>query len=105
MRSTHSAGCPRKARLAVEEINKAGGFEVGDTTYARSHAARHARRTEGSDRAARKMMEDKIQFVFGPFLSNVFDAIRPIAEQNDKFLMMGGGTSMHEAPGKRIRPS
>jgi branched-chain amino acid transport system substrate-binding protein len=89
-------------RLAVDEINKAGGFEVGGKKYIFDLQQVD---TRGEPREAtvqfRKMMEDKVPFVFGPFLSNVFNAIRPIAEQNDgKFLMLGGGTSLHDALGK-----
>ena len=89
-------------RLAVDEINKAGGFEVGGKKYVFDL---HQVDTRGEPREAtvqfRKMMEEKIPYVFGPFLSNVFNAIRPIAEQNDgKFLMLGGGTSLHDALGK-----
>ena len=89
-------------RLAVDEINNAGGFEVGGKKYVFDL---HQVDTRGEPREAtvqfRKMMEEKIPYVFGPFLSNVFNAIRPIAEQNDgKFLMLGGGTSLHDALGK-----
>jgi branched-chain amino acid transport system substrate-binding protein len=89
-------------RLAVEEINKSGGFEVAGRKYVFDFTQVD---TRGEPREAtvqfRKMMEEKIPYVFGPFLSNIFNAIRPIAEQNDgKFLMLGGGTSLHEALGK-----
>ena len=47
------------------------------------------------------MEQDKVKFVFGPFLSNVFVTIFPYAQQfNGKFLMMGGGTRIHEFVGK-----
>ena len=56
--------------LAVEEINKAGGFGVGGKKY--KFDLRQAD-TRGEPREAtvqfRKMMEDKVSFVFGPFLS------------------------------------
>ncbi|MBV8851112.1 MAG: ABC transporter substrate-binding protein [Methylobacteriaceae bacterium] len=89
-------------RLAVEEINKAGGFEVAGKKYKFDFTQVD---TRGEPREAtvqfRKMMEDKVPFVFGPFLSNIFNAIRPIAEQNDgKFLLMGGATSEHDYLGK-----
>src|SRR3954451_15841730 len=76
-------------RLAVEEINKSGGFEVAGRKYVFDFTQVD---TRGEPREAtvqfRKMMEEKIPYVFGPFLSNIFNAIRPIAEQNDgKFLM------------------
>jgi branched-chain amino acid transport system substrate-binding protein len=89
-------------RLAVEEINKSGGFEVGGKKYKFDLQQVD---TRGEPREAtvqfRKMMEDKVPFVFGPFLSNVFNAVRPIAEQNDgKFLLMGGATAEHDYLGK-----
>ena len=45
----------------------------------------------------KKMLEqDKVKFVFGPFLTNVFIGIEPYAKQfNGKFLMMGGATRIH----------
>ncbi|MFX8589526.1 hypothetical protein ABTM20_19150, partial [Acinetobacter baumannii] len=42
-----------------------------------------------------------VQFVFGPFLTNIFNAIEPIANQNNgKFLLFAGATSAHHALGK-----
>lgn len=89
-------------RLAVDEINKAGGFEVAGKRYLFDLLQVD---TRGEPREAtvqfRRMMEEKVPYIFGPFLSNVFNAIRPIAEQNDgKFLMLGGGTSLHDALGQ-----
>jgi branched-chain amino acid transport system substrate-binding protein len=47
------------------------------------------------------MMEENVHFVFGPFLTNVFNAIEPIANQNNgKFLLFAGATSAHHALGK-----
>ena len=45
--------------------------------------------------------EDKVKFVFGPFLTNVFKGIEPYAKQHDgKFLLMGGATAIHYDLGK-----
>ena len=56
-------------RLAVEEINKSGGFEIGGKKY---RFDLQQVDTRGEPREAtvqfRKMMEDKVPFVFGPFL-------------------------------------
>jgi branched-chain amino acid transport system substrate-binding protein len=89
-------------RLAVEEINAAGGFKVGDKTYKLDLIQAD---TRGEPREAtvqfRKMMEGGVRFVFGPFLTNVFNAIEPIANQFDgKFLLFAGATSAHQALGK-----
>src|SRR6185437_5912907 len=85
--------------IAVDEINKAGGFKVGDTTYKLDLIAPD---TRGDPKEAtielKKLLEqDKVKFVFGPFLSNVFLTIYPYAKQfNGKFLMLGGGTRIHD---------
>jgi branched-chain amino acid transport system substrate-binding protein len=89
-------------KVAVEEINAKGGFKVGDNTYKIDLLLLD---TRGEPREAtvqfRKMMEDKVRFVFGPFLTNVFNAIEPIANQNNgKFLLFAGATSAHNALGK-----
>ena len=85
--------------LAVNEINKAGGFKVGDKTYTIQLIASD---TRGDPKEAsiqlKKMLEnDGLRFVFGPFLSNVFVTIEPYAKQfNGKFLLIGGATRIHE---------
>lgn len=89
-------------KVAVEEINARGGFKVGDKTY---KIELQQMDTRGEPREAtvqfRKMMENNVKFVFGPFLTNVFNAIEPIANQhNGKFLLFTGATSAHGALGK-----
>lgn len=89
-------------KVAVEEINAKGGFKVGDKTY---KLELHQMDTRGEPREAtvqfRKMMEGNVRYVFGPFLTNVFNAIEPIANQhNGKFLLFAGATSAHHALGK-----
>ncbi|OZA92401.1 MAG: hypothetical protein B7X76_00090 [Azorhizobium sp. 39-67-5] len=83
--------------LAVAEINAKGGFEVAGKTYKLDLIQMD---TRGEPREAtvqfRKLMEDKVRFVFGPFLSNVFNAVEPIANQyNGQFLLFTGATSAH----------
>lgn len=90
------------ARMAVAAVNKAGGFTVGDKTYRLELVQMD---TRGEPREAlvqfRKLMEQKVPFVFGPFLSNVFNAIEPVATQNNgKFLLLTGATSAHASLGK-----
>jgi len=93
----------RGAELAVDEVNKAGGLKVGDKTYNIELVMYDDQYTGqgGKTAAERLVFQDKVKFVFGPFLSNVFVTIFPYAQQfNGKFLMMGGGTRIHEFVGK-----
>ena len=88
--------------IAVDEINKAGGFKVGDTTYKLELIALDTRGDpkEATIQLKKLLEQDKVRFVFGPFLSNVFVTVLPYAKQfNGKFLMMGGGTRMHDFVG------
>jgi branched-chain amino acid transport system substrate-binding protein len=91
------------APIAVDEINKAGGFKVGDKTYKLELIALDTRGDpkEATVQLKRLLEQDKVKFVFGPFLSNVFVTIFPYAKQfNNKFLMMGGGTRVHDFVGQ-----
>lgn len=91
------------AAIAVDEINKAGGFAVGGKTYKLELIAPD---TRGDPKEAtiqfKKMLEqDKVKFVLGPFLSNVFVTILPYAKQfNGKFLLLGGATRIHDFVGQ-----
>ncbi len=60
--------------IAVDEINKAGGFKVGDTTYKLELIALDTRGDpkEATIQLKKLLEQDKVKFVFGPFLSNVF---------------------------------
>jgi branched-chain amino acid transport system substrate-binding protein len=90
-------------RMAVDEINKAGGFQVAGKSY---KLELESPDTQGNPQQAliqlKKMLEeDKVRFVFGPFLTNIFKGIEGYAKQNDgKFLLMGGATQMHYELGK-----
>ena len=90
-------------RVAVDEINKAGGFQVAGKTY---KLELENPDTQGSPQQAliqlKKMLdEDKIRFVFGPFLTNIFKGVEGYARQhNGEFLLMGGGTGIHYELGK-----
>ncbi len=85
-------------RMAVDEINKAGGFQVAGKTYKIELINPD---TQGNPQQAliqlKKMLEeDKIRFVFGPFLTNVFKGIEGYAKpHNGQFLLMGGATQIH----------
>jgi branched-chain amino acid transport system substrate-binding protein len=91
------------AKLAVDEINNAGGFKVGAKTYKLDLIAPDTRANPQDALIQLKdlLENQKVKYVFGPFLTNVFNGIEPYATQNDgKFLLMGGATSMHAALGK-----
>ncbi len=86
------------AKMAIEEINKAGGFKVGAKTYKLELVAHDTRGNpqEGLIQMKQLLEQSKVKYVFGPFLTNVFNGIEPYATQNNgKFLMMGGATAIH----------
>jgi branched-chain amino acid transport system substrate-binding protein len=88
--------------LAVDEINKAGGFKVGSKTYKLQLIALDTRGEpkEASVQLKRLVEVDQAKYIFGPFLSNVFLAVRPYAaELNGKILMWGGATRIHDYVG------
>lgn len=90
-------------RMAVDEINKAGGFEVAGRKYTLQLINPD---TQGNPQQAliqlKKMLEeDKVKYVFGPFLTNIFKGIEGYAKQHDgQFLLMGGATQIHYELGK-----
>jgi branched-chain amino acid transport system substrate-binding protein len=90
-------------RMAVDKINKAGGFMVGGKTYKLQLINPD---TQGNPQQAlielKKMLEQEhVKYVFGPFLTNVYKGIAPYAQgANGKFLMMGGATAIHFDLGK-----
>jgi len=88
--------------LAVDEINKSGGFKVGNKTYKLQLIALDTRGEpkEATVQLKRLVEVDQARFIFGPFLSNVFLAVRPYAaEFNGKLLMWGGATRIHDYVG------
>ncbi len=90
------------AALAVDEINRAGGFKVGNKTYKIQLIALDTRGEpkEATVQLKRLIEVDGVKYIFGPFLSNVFLAIRPYAaELNGKILMWGGATRIHDYVG------
>jgi branched-chain amino acid transport system substrate-binding protein len=85
-------------RLAVEEINKAGGFQVAGKTYKLQLIAQDTRASpqEALIQMKQLLEQEKARYVFGPFLTNVFNGIDPYATQNNgKFLLLGGATGIH----------
>src|SRR5207253_9124416 len=94
------------ALLAVDEINRAGGFRVGSKTYKLELISPDTRANpqEALIQLKQLLEQDKVQYVFGPFLTNVFNGIEPLATQNNgKFLMMGGATAIHAMLGTPSR--
>ena len=89
--------------MAVDEINKAGGFEVAGKKYTLELTAPD---TQGNPQQAlielKKLLEEEhVRYVFGPFLTNVYKGIEPYADGFDgKFLMIGGATAIHFDLGK-----
>src|SRR5262245_58052079 len=69
--------------LAVDEINKAGGFKVGNKTYKIQLIALDTRGEpkEATVQLKRLIEVDQAKYIFGPFLSNVFLAVRPYAAE------------------------
>jgi branched-chain amino acid transport system substrate-binding protein len=89
--------------IAVDEINKAGGFEVAGKKYKLQLFSDDNRGDpkEATVQMKRLVEHDKVRFIFGPFLSNVFATILPYAKQFDgKILQMGGATRVHDYLGK-----
>jgi branched-chain amino acid transport system substrate-binding protein len=91
------------ARLAIDEINRAGGFKVGNKTYKLELVSQDTRGNpqEALIQLKGLLEQQRVKYVFGPFLTNVFNGIEPYATQNNgKFLMMGGATAIHAMLGK-----
>jgi len=85
--------------LAVDAINKAGGFQVAGKTFKLELISPDTRGDpkEASIQLKRLVESEGVKFIFGPFLSNVFVTVEPYARQfNGKILMMGGATRIHD---------
>jgi branched-chain amino acid transport system substrate-binding protein len=90
-------------RMAVEEINKAGGFDVAGKRYTLQLISpdNQGNPQQALVQAKKMVEEEKVQYFFGPYLTNVFNAVSPyMQEYNNKVLVMGGATGMHNALGK-----
>jgi len=91
------------ANMAIDEINKKGGFKVGNKTYKLQLVSPDTRANpqEALIQLKQILEQEKAKYVFGPFLTNVFNGIEPYATQNNgKFLLMGGATAIHPMLGK-----
>jgi branched-chain amino acid transport system substrate-binding protein len=84
-------------RMAVDKINKDGGFEVAGKTYKLQLLNPD---TQGNPQQAlielKKMLDqEQVKYVLGPFLTNVYKGIAPYAQANNgKFLLIGGATAI-----------
>jgi branched-chain amino acid transport system substrate-binding protein len=91
------------AKLAIDEINRSGGFKVGNKAYKLELVSQDTRGNpqEALIQLKGLLEQQRVKYVFGPFLTNVFNGIEPYATQNNgKFLMMGGATAIHAMLGK-----
>jgi branched-chain amino acid transport system substrate-binding protein len=90
-------------RMAVDQINKSGGFDVAGKNYKLQLLNPD---TQGNPQQAlielKKMLEtEHVKYVFGPFLTNIYKGIEPYAKDNNgKFLLIGGATAIHFDLGK-----
>ncbi|MCL4745029.1 MAG: ABC transporter substrate-binding protein [Burkholderiaceae bacterium] len=90
-------------RMAVHQVNEAGGFEVAGKKYRLELISPD---TQGNPQQAliqlKKILEqDKAHFVFGPTLSNVFNGVKDyVREYNGKILMIAPATAVHTELGK-----
>ncbi len=85
-------------RMAVEEINKAGGFTVAGKTYKLQllNPDTQGNPQQGLIELKKMLEQQQVKYVFGPFLTNVYKGIAPYAQgMNGKFLLMGGATAIH----------
>lgn len=90
-------------RMAVDEINKAGGFEVAGKKYKFNliNPDTQGNPQQGLIDLKQILGQEHARFVFGPFLTNVYKGVEPYAVKfNGKFLMLGGGTGLHFDLGK-----
>jgi branched-chain amino acid transport system substrate-binding protein len=80
--------------LAVEDINGAGGLEVGGTTYEISIAAydSHYNPNDAVTAVNRLIYEDEAAFIVGPLGSAPLAALVPVTTENKKITVTGGFT-------------
>src|SRR5690349_9295750 len=71
------------ANMAISEINAAGGFKVGSKTYKLELISPDTRANPQDALIQLKSMVEQqhVRYVFGPFLTNVFNGIEPYATQ------------------------
>jgi branched-chain amino acid transport system substrate-binding protein len=88
--------------MAVDEINSAGGFTVGGTTYKLDVVYYDDKytATEAVAGITKFIEEDNVKYVIGPLGSAAMIAIAPIAEQNNVLILGAGSTPDRLGPDK-----
>ncbi|MGH9915496.1 MAG: ABC transporter substrate-binding protein, partial [Pyrinomonadaceae bacterium] len=92
----------RGAAVAVDQINKAGGFTVNGKTYTLEMESEDTRGDpkEGLIQIKRLLEQEKVKFIFGPGTSGVFATVQPYAQRmNGKFIWMNGASRGHSIIG------
>ncbi|MGI3166991.1 ABC transporter substrate-binding protein [Pseudooceanicola sp. 200-1SW] len=86
--------------LAVEDVNAAGGLEVGGTTYTVEIAAydSHYNPNDALTAVNRLIYEDEAAFIVGPLGSAPLAALVPTTTENKKITITGGFTPIAAAP-------
>jgi branched-chain amino acid transport system substrate-binding protein len=90
-------------RMAVAEIDKAGGFTVAGKKYTLQLINPDDQGNPQQALISLKQMlgQDHVKYILGPFLTNIYKGVEPYANEHDgQFLMMGGGTGIHFDLGK-----
>ena len=85
----------RGALMAIDEVNKAGGLKVGETTYRIEHKMYDDQYTAqgGATAATRLVNEDKVKYIVGPVSSAAALAVLGIT-QPAKVIVMSGGYAL-----------
>ncbi len=80
-------------RLAVREINEAGGFQVGDTIYTLELVESDDRSdpAAGVAAATELIRDEQVQFIFGPIVDTFSVLIQELTNP-EKIIMMAGST-------------
>lgn len=90
-------------KLAVQQVNQAGGFDVAGKKY---KFELYSPDTQASPQQAliqikKSLEQDKAKYVFGPTLSNVYNGVRDyVKDYNGKILMLAPATAAHPDIGK-----
>lgn len=93
--TTNGEHTKRGYDLAVQEINKAGGVTVGDTTYELEikYYDDESTPARGAELAERLIQQDGIEFILGPYSSGMTKAIAPVTEEHQVPMVEANGAS------------
>ena len=86
--------------LAIEDVNSAGGLQVGDKTYTVEMAAYddHYNPNDALTAVNRLIFEDEVAFIVGPLGSAPLAALVPTTTENKTITITGGFTPVAAAP-------